>query len=256
MSPQRWFVAMDCFFAALFCVGIAWVWGNPPREQLDAKPSSYAPAKDLEYQVAHLLERIKGDLRDETRYERRVKRVVRDANTIVALSLVMANHDQRNGLQQQAAAVMAAASELAARAGCHADARAAFATLVAATQTPAHSPAVPWERVGDIEQLMLQVPELERDLKVAIKPAHFANSRDRAASFAATLAAISQVSMFDDKYCRQADDLDEWMELCVLMRDAAKDVHSAIENGDPDAAERSLKPLARTCTECHDRFRP
>jgi cytochrome c556 len=39
------------------------------------------------------------------------------------------------------------------------------------------------------------------------------------------------------------------------MRDAAKDVHSAIKDGDPDRAQKALKPLTRTCDDCHELFR-
>jgi hypothetical protein len=75
-----------------------------------------------------------------------------------------------------------------------------------------------------------------------------------ASGLAASLAAIAHVSMFDDTYCPGGANQDEWIELCILMRDAARDVHVAVRQGDQQTAQARMKPLLRTCDDCHAVF--
>ena len=70
-------------------LGLAILAGEPPAAEVSRKPSTYAPAKDVESQVQFFLERIKDDLKSETAYgEESIKRVARDANTLAVLALV------------------------------------------------------------------------------------------------------------------------------------------------------------------------
>ncbi len=241
--------------AALTLCGLALAWGEPPTEEVNRVPSSYAPAKDLQFQVNYLMQRIDGDLKNEPKYDRHVKRVMRDANTIAVLALVMGKHDEQNTLKGTSTAVIKAAHELSAKAKDLGAAKSAYAVLVARLKSPSSESPTAWKGVGDIEQLMQQIPELDRSLKIAVKPTRFAKSREKAASLAATMAALAQVSMFDGTYCTDAADEAEWVELCVCLRDAATDVHAAIQEGDSDAATAALKPLARTCDDCHEQFK-
>ncbi len=236
-------------------VGWAAVLAEPPSEEINRKPSSYAPAKDLEFQVSFFLDRIKEDLEDEAQYDTHAKRVVKDANTIAVLALVLGKHDDENNLQRPAAEVIQAATQLADKAEKLADAKVAYAALVEATKHPASSEPLQWKSVGNIQEIMLQVPLLNTSLRGAVNPKRFASTADKAAGLAATLAAIAQVSMFDETYCGDDADRAEWVELCALMRDAAKDVHDAVRRGDQDAANDALKPLMRTCDDCHDQFK-
>ncbi len=80
---------------------------EPPEEEVNRKPSTYAPAKDLESQVQFFLDRIKDELEDESKYgENPIKRVVRDANTLAVLALVLGKHDEANRFQASAAALL------------------------------------------------------------------------------------------------------------------------------------------------------
>lgn len=250
----RWIGVGRFALVVLVGWGVTWLWASAPKEEVNRRPSTYAPAKDLEFQIEHLMQRIKGDLEDASRYERRVKRVLRDANTIAVLAMVMAHHDEPHRLRDQALGVLEAARVLAAKASRHADAVQAYEKLVAATTTPSAAQTVAWGPVANIEHLMLQIPELDRSLKAALKPSSFSATRQEAASLASTIAAISHMSLFDDTYCKDNDDREAWIELCTLMRDAAADVHAAIEQGNLDAAQRALRPLTRTCTDCHEHF--
>jgi hypothetical protein len=113
-----------------------------------------------------------------------------------------------------------------------------------------------WKSVGNIVDLMQQVPNLNTKLRGQVRSEErFEKLRDEAAGLAATLAAIAQVSMFDDSYCSGQADQGGWIELCGLMRDAAYDINQAVHRGDREAAVNQLKPLARTCDNCHEQFK-
>jgi len=69
------------------------------------------------------------------------------------------------------------------------------------------------------------------------------------------LAAVAQISIFEDSYCSDQADQESWIELCGLMRDAAYEVNQAVRRGDQKAASDALAPLQRTCDECHKQFK-
>lgn len=255
MSWTRPFISIQGTLIAVLLVGLALAWAEPPSEEVNKKPSTYAPAVDLEYQLTYLMDRIEGDLKDESKFDRRAKRIVRDASTIAALALVLGKHDQANGIRGKASGIIDAAAALASNGKTHASASASYEKLVASFETRSHAPLVQWACVADIEQLMLQVPQLDTSLKSYTKPSRFAKSREKTASLAAALAAIAQVSMFDETYCEDPADHAQWVALCGRMRDAANDVRQAIEQGDPEATEESLRPLSHSCDACHERFR-
>ncbi len=241
----------------LCCLLIGWLAASaePPAEEVNRKPSSYAPAKDLEYQVSFFLDRIKEDLENEAQYDTHAKRVVKDANTIAVLALVLGKHDDDNRFKRPATAVIKAATSLADKAEKLDEAKVAYQKLLDATKSPGGGATLPWKSVGNIQEIMLQVPLLNTSLRGAVRSKRFNTTPEKAAGLAAGLAAIAQVSMFDETYCGDAADREEWVELCGLMRDAAKDVHAAVQRGDQAAAIAALKPLVRSCDECHDEFR-
>lgn len=230
---------------------------EPPVEELHRKPSTYAPAKDLESQVQFFLDRIKDDLEDESKYdETRIKRVKRDANTLAVLALVLSKHDETNRFQAPAGTLLESALGLAEKSPKYAEAKSAYDKLTEATTAQGASVALTWKSVGDIAELMNQVPTLNTALRGVVRSEdRFSKSSDKAAGLAATLAAIAQVSVFDESYCTDQADRADWIELCGLMRDAAYDVNQAVRRGDQDAAIEGLKPLARTCDDCHEQFK-
>ena len=247
-------VRIQGIVVAVALTGMAFAWPDPPQEQVNKKPSTYASAKALEYQLVYLMDRLEDDLEDEGKFDRRAKRIVRDASTIAALALVMGKHDEANGVGARAGGIIRAANALAANANSHADAAAAYAKLVASCQAPTTQP-VEWKCVADIEQLMLQVPQLNTSLKSNTKASRFDTSREKAAGLAAALAAVAQVSMFDQSYCDGPVEHAEWVGLCVQMRDSAHGVYKVIQDGNVEAVESAMQPLSRSCDDCHEKFR-
>jgi hypothetical protein len=253
-------ITRTCWLAAIMlAVGLAaWrVTAEPPAAEVQRKPSTYAPARDLEAQVQFFLDRIKEDLTDAGDYsESRRKRVVRDANTLAVLALVLSRHDEPHGLKNSAPALLDRALKLAESAADRAQAQQAYAELLDSRKVAsAHTPPA-WSSVGNIVELMNQVPHLDRSLRGTVRSeTRFAASPEKATGLAATLAVIAHVSMFDDSYCTDAHDRDEWIEWCVLMRDAAWDVNRAVSAGQQAAALEALAPLSRTCDGCHEKFK-
>ncbi|MHB0959062.1 MAG: hypothetical protein ACYC6N_31005 [Pirellulaceae bacterium] len=245
--------------AATFVVPLSIVVaaGDPTADEINRKPSTYAPAQDLESQIQFFLDRIKEDLEEESKYdESRIKRVTRDANTLAVLALVLGKHDEANRYQTSAVAILANALTLAGTTQKFGEAKAAYDRLVEATTVHEASAALTWKSVGDIAELMNQVPTLNTNLRGIVRSeTRFDTSRDKAAGLAATLAAIAQVSVFDTSYCTDPADQAEWIELCGLMRDAAFEVNQAVRQGNQPAAVEGLKPFARTCDDCHEQFK-
>ncbi len=254
---RAWIPVGGVFLAAL---GLTLAAADPPGEEVRRPPSTFAPAEDLESQVQFFLDRAKEDLASESKYGRSsVQRVVRDAHTLAVLALVLGKHDQTNRYQSSALEMLHNALQLAEKAPRYDEAKRAFAQL----QAPPNAAALPdadlqWRCVGDIVVLMHQIPKLNDALRRQVKngkPEQFERSRGVAAGLAATLAAIAHVSMFDASYCSDQADQAKWAELCVLMRDAAYEVNQAARRGDQQAAVDRLKPLQRTCDECHAHYK-
>jgi hypothetical protein len=203
-----------------------------------------------------MLETLEKDLADESRYNiPRIKRVVRNANTLAAVAIVLGNHDQTTPLKEAAVPISKASLALAAQAKDYEAASAALQALKKVIATLPKGPLPALEATGDIEQLMLQVPILERELGRRVRGTAFAKSRDQAAALSATLAAVAQVSELDHTYCSDTSDQRDWDQLCQRMRDAAAECNRAIRAGERVAAKNALKRLNQSCDACHDRFR-
>ena len=257
MTMMRMWAWVPVSVALVAPLGIVIAAVGPPAEELNRKPSTYAPAKDLESQIQFFMDRIKDDLEDASKYdETRIKRVVRDANTLAVLALVLGKHDETNRFQASAGALLESSLGLAEKTQNHAEAKAAYGKVVEATTTAGGSATLTWKSVGDIGELMNQVPALNTNLRGTVRSdTRFDKLRDKAAGLAATIAAIAQVSALDDSYCTNQADRTDWIELSGLMRDAAYEVNQAVHRGDQEAAIEALKPLARTCDDCHAQFK-
>lgn len=231
------------------------VAAGTPTDEVVCAPSKYVPAGDLVAQLHILVDRMHSDLASADEYESAQKqRVERDANTVAVAALVLAKHDQTSEVKKGAKAVIDAALGVAESAGEFTAANKALGRLDQALQSGAQAD-VTWHSVGDIQQLMLQVPKLNTSLRRSVNGRRFAKSREKAAGLAAALAAIAQVSALDDTYCSDEADEAKWVKYCVEMRDAAGGVNAAIHRGDQDGAKSMLKTMMRACDECHEHFR-
>ncbi len=228
---------------------------DPKVEGIDRKPSTYAPARDLEAQVAEFMDRIEKSLAAEGEYgEDQQDHVVKDANTLAVIALVLSNHDGQVNLQAPGAKVIQASLNLAEAAKEYAAAKAAFAELQNALKSVAGREPLKWESVGDIAELMLQVPNLNSTLRRGVIGRRFESSRDKTAGLTATLAAIAQVSIYDDTYCSDEEEQTQWAQLFVRMRDAAANCNGAIRAGDQEKARHWLTEMTRACDDCHEKF--
>ncbi|MEX1223492.1 MAG: hypothetical protein WEA31_03010, partial [Pirellulales bacterium] len=180
--------------------------------------SSYAPAEELTTQFNAYLAEMEESLAGDDYSAAQRGRVFKLSNTVAALALVLANHDQENAIQPRAAAIVAAAGELSTASDDHQPAKAAFAKL---KQAVAAEPgeALPWKPVADLTALMEQVPVINSKLKRAVR--RLERNQQEAAVDAATLAAIAQAAMYDHSAVVDEADLAQWYEFTAQMRDAA-----------------------------------
>jgi hypothetical protein len=229
---------------------------KPESEGIDSKPSNYAPAKDLVAQVDDFMNRIEKDLASEAEYgEDQQDRVVKNGNTLAVIALVLSNHDDEVSLRAPGAKVIDTSLRLAESASDYSKAKSAFGELQAVLKSNGDKVPMKWKSVGDIGELMLQVPILNTSLRRAVLGRRFESTRDKSAALTATLAAVAQISIYDDTYCSDDDEQKEWVELFILMRDAAGQCNLAVREGDQDKAKHWLKEMTRACDDCHDKFR-
>jgi hypothetical protein len=221
-----------------------------------AKPSTYAPAKDLIDQVNTFLEKIEQDLEDKDAYEKEVQeRVLKDANTVAVLGAVLGTHDEKHDLAAGAPALVVAAKDIAKNAKDHAKASEALKKAQAALEIKSGGGKVGLEGAGDLGQLMKQVPIVNNGLRQGVTGNRFARQKDKLAATATTLAAIAEVSSHDTSYVTDDKDKPAWQKICFEMRDASAAVAKATRAGDQDAAKKELDRLVKTCDDCHHKFR-
>ena len=241
---------LACMFAPHFTASSA------DAPSADAKPSAYAPAKDLLDQVKFFVAQIEEDLSDADDYtEYKQDRVAKDASTLAVLALVLGMHDEDNPVKKSASSAISAAEDLAASSGDHGEAKAALAKVKKALEPADEGADLKWKSVGDLAQLMKQVPIVNNNLRRGVTGRRFDRTIDRNAGYSATLAAIAQATANDTIYCSDKEDEAEWTKISHSMRDAAAEVNAAVRRGDQEAATAALARVVLTCDECHHRFR-
>jgi hypothetical protein len=222
----------------------------------EAKPSTYAPADDLVRQVKTYVESLTAATSDADAYdEDKQGEVSRDANTLAAIALVLGMHDQESPLKPAASKLIAAANKLSAD---HADAKQAaqaVASIKAIVDKPEKGEAVAWKASAEIGPLMKQVPIVNNNLRRGVAGRRFAQSADKNAALAATLAAIAQASMFDTNYVSDDADKPLWIKICAEMRDGSAEALTAIRKGDQEAAAKAMDKIVKSCDDCHHKFR-
>ena len=226
------------------------VVGDPPAP---VAVSKYAPADDLIKQVDLYVASMRDGLADMAVYTDKSRLITRDAHTMAALALALAQSDENHKLKESAPALLAAARDLS-KAKDYDAAKTAFTAVEAAVAGKAASaPDVKWERVAGLGQLMKQVTFVNNRLRRNIS--RFDARKDDNARDAAVLAVIGQAVMFDTHEVKNPDDLDKWYQLCGEMRDTAGGLNAAVHAGDKSAAEAALEKLRKNCDACHETFR-
>jgi hypothetical protein len=224
----------------------------------EAKPSSYAPAKDLESQLTAFIEQTDEALAEESEYgEEQQATVARNAATISALGLVIGMHDEESRLRPAASALIAAGDKLAEGVADYAAAKAALDEVKTLVESPpeATDQKLEWQPAGSLAEHMKQVPIVNNNLRLGVTGRRFDRTIDRNAGLAASLAVLAQVSMADTSYCSDPESEAEWKKICAKMRDASADVYRAVRMKDQAAATKGLDAIVVTCDECHHRFR-
>lgn len=222
--------------------------GEPPEA------TSVVPAADLLGQVDFFVARVEESLADPAAFDlAKQSRTEKDANTLAALALVLAAHDESFPEKSSMPALLAAAQRLAV---VEADAQAGQQALAQIQQARAgKSPGGELEGGANVASLMKQVPLVHTRLKRAARPGRLDRRPDESAGQAATLAAMAEAALLDDQYAKTPEDAAAWAELCRAMRDAAGEVNSAIHAQDQARVTAGMNRMEQSCEACHARFR-
>ena len=243
----HWFVVI------LFCLSSVTL----AAETAEAPPASqYAPIKDLQQQIGFFMKRINKDLGDKEEYgEDQQGRVAKDATTLAAIGLVLANHDTDNPHKKSASMIIKAAASLSEGADDFDASKEQLAQLQAALESKDGGEKVEWGPVANLQYMMQQVPIVNNSLRRGVSGRRFKREADKLAGYSATLAAMAQASMYDTDYCADESDEAKWKKICGDMRDASAAVSKAVREGDQKKAEVQLAKLVETCDACHHAFR-
>ena len=244
--------AVVAIVLAMGAVGAA-VWAaDPPAAPAT---STYAPAEDLVAQVNASLKDLEEALSTADDFEVKQTRVVREANTLAALGLVLALHDTDHPLKAAAPALIPAAQKLA-KAKTLDEAKPALDGVKAALAGGSGSADPPaWGKVAGLGALMKQVTFINGRLRRNVTGKRFADQSADTARYAALLAAIGQVTNYDTHEVKDAAQLPQWYEYCAAMRDSAGRINAAAKAGDQDAAKAAMADLEKSCSGCHKTFR-
>lgn len=236
------------------CWAIALAADAPPP----APPiSSFVPAAPLLDAVDSYVVEVEKSTADAETFDRQKPRIRQASNTLVALALVLAMHDDDHRLKTAAPALLTAAQAVA-KAPDYELAKAASAALGQTTSGAAapsdYSPA--WEKVASLGALMDEVQILYNKLRRGVTGRRFESTAADSAQLAAVVAAISQVVLYDTHEVKDPGDLDAWYDMCAEMRDSAAELHVALQATDQEAAKTALERLDHSCHDCHAVFRP
>lgn len=216
----------------------------------DAKPSEYAPAKVAGEQLAAYVDAMEGYLKDKDEFAEAMPRITRDANTVIALALVLGLHDEANEYKAAAPAIIKAA-KVAAKEADYATVAKNVAALKAALKSTADD-KLSWDvPVASMKQMMVQVPLLDSKLKSAFR--RF-DKKDVMAGQAVTIAVLCQASMANVAETEAPAESAKWVAACKVTRDDAAALYAAIAAGNKAAAQAAYDEMAKSCDICHETF--
>lgn len=216
----------------------------------DTNATAYAPLEVTAAQLVAYVTSLEKYVADEAEFTENLPRIVRDANTVIALALVLGLHDQPNEYKSAAPTIIKAA-QTAAEAKTFAAAKKDIASVKAALKSTAGG-QLNWEdNVASMKQLMVQVPLLDGRIKTGLR--RFAK-KDEMAGQAVTIAVLCQASIPYVKDTEAPTEEDKWIEACIAGRNAAASLYSAISAGDKAASQAAYDAMSKTCDKCHETF--
>jgi len=237
---------------AIGAIGSTVLGEDPPTAPAT---STYAPADDLIAQVTASIAELEEALATPDDFDVKKTRVVREANTLAALGLVLALHDTDHALKGSAASLIPAAQKLASANSVEEGKPAleAVKTVVAGSGDKSDPPA--WGKVAGLGALMKQVTFINGRLRRGVTGRRFTDQAEDSARYAAVLAAIAQVTQYDTHEVKDPAQIPQWYEYCAAMRDSAGRINTAVKAGDQEAAKAAMTELEQSCSGCHKAFR-
>ncbi len=227
----------------------------PPLPEMP-KVSTFAPAADLVGQLQAYVKEIDATLVSEEEYKDTEGKIGRCSSTLAVIALCLGMHDEENEYKARAPALIKAAEGLAATSD-YQSAKKAFEAVKAAAEGKVEAQSkLKWEKVAALPDLMKQVPNINTKLKRNVKGAKFKSKAKDTAGYTAVIAAIAQGSIADASKAKNAEEVKQWYEYMIEMRDSAGAANAAIHAGQEPAAAGAMQKLAQTCDKCHKVFHP
>lgn len=219
---------------------------------------TFAPLEDLVSQLDALRESLEPALKSAESWTQKREKIEQDAGLAAVLAETLRQSEAPPPQRQAGAAIVSAASRLAA-AQDHAGAVAALAAWgpvgeAAGTNLPPGDGA--WQGPADLHRLMEQVAALAAKLRRGITGSRFARTAAENGPLATSLAAVGHATQFNRDYVEDEGSLGAWFGFSGAMRDSAAELRSALRATDQDRARAALDRLEQSCQDCHALFAP
>ena len=105
--------------------------------------------------------------------------------------------------------------------------------------------------MASFKEVKEQLSTVESSLKRYAKR----KKTDECAKFSAVIAVIGQAIICHGDETEEPDELEQWTNYCIEMRDAAAAVNTAMHAKDEEATKGAMANLAQSCENCHTVFK-
>lgn len=226
--------------------------GMPPAP----KVSTFAPAKDLTIQADKYIRKLEKTIASDDEFHYIQEKIAKVSNTLIVIALALGLHDEQNKYKDRAGALIQAAGKLAVVEDMETAKKAIVAVREAADGKRKSNMELQWGRTASLPELMKQVPLVNTKLKRYVKGKRFKSKAKYTTGYSAVIATIAQGTMADISEAKNAEQVKQWFEFSVAMRDSAGALNAAIHAGDEVAGAAAMKKLSQSCNDCHAVFHP
>lgn len=238
-------------FGLMACALVLGVFATvAPAVADDAKVSSYAPAADLDGQVAKYLEDLEKAVESKDEFDG--LKVSKISSALVLMSIAASNHDGDSKYKGSAGALFKAAGELA-KAKDYDAAKTGVAAVKAAAGASGAA-ALKWEPAVNLDVIFKHSQTVMNDIKRKTKGARLKSAANETAGGSSVLAIIGQGVAADTSHAKSDAEKAQWVKFSMEMRDAGAAANSAIRSGDAAAVDKAVKKLNQSCEDCHAVF--
>lgn len=219
------------------------------------KVSTVAPAADLVAESTAKIDSLEKALASNDSYLQSKKNgIPMDAGVLAVLAQSIAESDESAAWKASAPAVRDAALKLA-EAGSYEDAQKALASVKEAIGGKAGDAKVEydWAKLCKLGKLMTEVNKRNGSIRKSLRKA---GTEEQASRDASVLAVLAIAAHQDTHEVKNKADIPQWQAYALDMQTSMTQVAKDMKAKDLAAAKTAFSKSAKSCSDCHAKFRP